>query len=59
MASLEEATALKDKGNAAFKKQDYETAVEFYTKAIGLNDKEPSYYTNRAQVCMRNFTDHP
>lgn len=46
----EEATALKNKGNEAFKNQDWPTAVDFYTKAIELWDKEPSFYTNRAQV---------
>lgn len=48
--SKEEAVALKDKGNAAFKEHDWPTAIEFYTKAIETYDKEPSFYTNRAQV---------
>jgi serine/threonine-protein phosphatase 5 len=46
----EEATALKNKGNDAFKNQDWPAALEYYTKAIELWDKEPSFYTNRAQV---------
>ena len=50
MTAQEEATALKNKGNDAFKAQDWATAVEFYTKAIDLYDEEPSFYTNRAQV---------
>ena len=48
----DEATALKNKGNDAFKNQDWPAALEFYTKAIELWDKEPSFYTNRAQVIM-------
>lgn len=48
--TAQEATALKNKGNDAFKAQDWATAVEFYTKAVDLYDEEPSFYTNRAQV---------
>ena len=55
--TAQEATALKNKGNDAFKAQDWATAVEFYTKAIDLYDEEPSFYTNRAQV--RSLTLHP
>lgn len=46
-----EATELKNKGNEAFKQQDWPTAVDWYTKAIDAYDQEPSFYTNRAQVC--------
>jgi serine/threonine-protein phosphatase 5 len=53
----EEATQLKNKGNEAFKNQDWATAVDFYTKAIELWDKEPSFYLNRAQVCGRTLAD--
>ncbi|KAH7117942.1 Metallo-dependent phosphatase-like protein [Dendryphion nanum] len=49
----EEATQLKNKGNEAFKKQDWPAAVDFYTKAIELYDKEPSFYTNRAQANIK------
>ncbi|PSN68504.1 hypothetical protein BS50DRAFT_573410 [Corynespora cassiicola Philippines] len=45
-----EAVELKNKGNEAFKKQDWPSAVDFYTKAIDAYDQEPSFYTNRAQV---------
>lgn len=48
----EEAVALKEKGNEAFKQHDWPTAIEFYTKAIESYDQEPSFYTNRAQVCV-------
>lgn len=50
MGSAEEAVALKEKGNQAFKQHDWPTAVDFYTQAIAANPKEPSFYTNRAQV---------
>jgi hypothetical protein len=54
----EEATQLKNKGNEAFKNQDWPAALEFYTKAIELWDKEPSFYTNRAQVGSRRPAAH-
>lgn len=44
------AVALKNQGNEAFKKHDWGTAVEFYSKAIELDDTEPTYFANRAQV---------
>ena len=50
---LEEATALKNKGNEAFKKQDWPAAVDWYTKAIDLYDQEPSFFTNRAQANIK------
>jgi hypothetical protein len=46
-----QAIALKEKGNDAFKKHDYPTSVDFYSKAIERYDQEPSFFTNRAQVC--------
>ncbi|KAH7073483.1 Metallo-dependent phosphatase-like protein [Paraphoma chrysanthemicola] len=49
----EEATELKNKGNEAFKNHDFPTALEFYTKAIELYDKDPSFYTNRAQAHIK------
>ena len=50
MSVPEEAVALKEKGNAAFKVHDWQGAINFYTQAIEKWDKEPSFYTNRAQV---------
>jgi serine/threonine-protein phosphatase 5 len=47
---MEEATALKNKGNDAFKNKDWPKAIDLYTQAIDKYDKEPSFYTNRAQV---------
>ncbi|RMX85643.1 hypothetical protein D0869_03671 [Hortaea werneckii] len=52
MAS-EEAIAMKNKGNEAFKNHDWPTAIEHYTKAIELYDKEPSFYSNRAQANIK------
>lgn len=49
----QEAVDLKNKGNKAFAAGDWPSAIDFYTKAIELNDKEPTFYTNRAQVCRR------
>lgn len=46
----EQAVALKNEGNKAFASHDWPTAIEHYTQAIALNDKEPAFYANRAQV---------
>lgn len=51
-SKVDEANALKNEGNKAFAAHDWRTAIEFYTKAIELNDKEPTFYSNRAQVCQ-------
>jgi len=45
-----EALEEKDKGNAAYKKRDFDTAIVHYDKAIELNPKEMSFLTNRAAV---------
>ena len=50
MAAVEDAVSFKEKGNKAFKEHDWPTAISFYTQAIELNDKDPAFYTNRAQV---------
>lgn len=44
------AVALKNQGNDAFKKHDWPTAIDFYTQAIEIDDAEPTYFANRAQV---------
>ncbi|KAK9385626.1 hypothetical protein V1515DRAFT_607373 [Lipomyces mesembrius] len=47
-----EATAkandLKAKGNTAFSKKDFKTALEYYTQAIKTNPTEPIFLSNRA-----------
>ncbi|BAF09477.1 hsp70-Hsp90 organizing protein [Oryza sativa Japonica Group] len=40
----------KEAGNAAYKKKDFETAIQHYTKAMELDDEDISYLTNRAAV---------
>ncbi|KAG8623895.1 hypothetical protein KVT40_008871 [Elsinoe batatas] len=50
---MEEAVALKNKGNEAFKNKDWPGAVEYYSQAIEKYDKEPSFYTNRAQAHIK------
>lgn len=45
------AVALKNQGNEAFKKHDWAGAIDFYSKAIEVDDTEPTYFANRAQVC--------
>ncbi|PSR91560.1 Hsp70-Hsp90 organizing protein [Actinidia chinensis var. chinensis] len=42
----------KEAGNAAYKKKDFETAIEGYTKAIELDDEDISFLTNRAAVYL-------
>eukprot|EP00271_Cylindrocystis_brebissonii_P015448 TRINITY_DN38347_c0_g1_i1.p1 TRINITY_DN38347_c0_g1~~TRINITY_DN38347_c0_g1_i1.p1 ORF type:complete len:586 (+),score=186.26 TRINITY_DN38347_c0_g1_i1:283-2040(+) len=44
--------AIKEKelGNAAYKKKEFDTAIEHYTKAIELDDTDISFITNRAAV---------
>lgn len=46
----EKAVALKNEGNKAFKAHNWPTAIDFYSKAIELDDTEPTYFANRAQV---------
>jgi serine/threonine-protein phosphatase 5 len=49
-SSEEQAVSFKNDGNKAFAAHDWPTAIDLYTKAIGLDDKQPVYYSNRAQV---------
>lgn len=42
----------KEAGNAAYKKKDFETAIQHYTKAIELDDEDISFITNRAAVYL-------
>jgi stress-induced-phosphoprotein 1 len=47
-----EAQNEKEKGNAAYKKKDFETAIAHYTKAMELDNEDISYITNRAAVYL-------
>jgi stress-induced-phosphoprotein 1 len=38
----------KEKGNEAYKKKDFEAALNHYNKATELDPINMSYYTNRA-----------
>jgi len=53
-AEQKKAEALKEKeaGNAAYKKKDFDTAIQHYTKALELDDEDISYLTNRAAVYL-------
>ncbi|XP_060179980.1 hsp70-Hsp90 organizing protein 3-like [Lycium barbarum] len=42
----------KEAGNAAYKKKDFENAIQHYTKAIELDDADISFLTNRAAVYL-------
>ena len=54
MTAIEEATALKQKGNKAVANHEWINAIEAYTQAIELNDQDATYFCNRAQVPYPN-----
>ncbi|CAH1396592.1 unnamed protein product [Nezara viridula] len=43
----------KEKANSLFKSQQYEGAIEFYTKAIELDPNNAIYYSNRSFAYMK------
>lgn len=43
---------LKEKGNAAFKKMQWNKAVNYYSEAIKLNEANATYYCNRAAAYL-------
>lgn len=53
-AKESKAQALKEKelGNAAYKKKDFDTAIQHYTKAMELDDEDISYIMNRAATYL-------
>ncbi|KAH1089680.1 hypothetical protein J1N35_016937 [Gossypium stocksii] len=48
----EKALKEKETGNAAYKKKDFETAIQHYTEAMEIDDEDISYITNRAAVYL-------
>ncbi|XP_051895948.1 tetratricopeptide repeat protein 12 [Pristis pectinata] len=47
------ASALKEKGNAAFEKEDYVAAVQYYTEGLEKLRDFQALYTNRAQAYIK------
>ena len=47
----------KNKGNAAYKKKNFDEAIKCYDKAIEINPKEMNYYGNKIAVLtvQKNF----
>ncbi|KAL3814407.1 hypothetical protein ACJIZ3_015675 [Penstemon smallii] len=50
--SMDAAELLKEKGNAAYKGKQWNKAVSYYTEAIKLNEKNATYYSNRAMAYL-------
>ncbi|KAG8374760.1 hypothetical protein BUALT_Bualt10G0029300 [Buddleja alternifolia] len=42
----------KEAGNSAYKKKDFDTAIQHYSKAIDIDDEDISFLTNRAAVYL-------
>ncbi|CAI5516547.1 unnamed protein product [Closterium sp. Naga37s-1] len=51
-ARRQEAVREKEAGNAAYKRKEFESAVEHYSKAIELDDSDVTFLTNRAAVFL-------
>ncbi|CAA6666818.1 unnamed protein product [Spirodela intermedia] len=47
-----EAQKEKEAGNSTYKKKDFDTAIQHYTKALELDDEDISFLTNRAAVYL-------
>mmetsp|Transcript_70788 Transcript_70788/g.166100 ORF Transcript_70788/g.166100 Transcript_70788/m.166100 type:complete len:441 (-) Transcript_70788:118-1440(-) len=52
-----EAEVYKQRGNDAFKKGDWDLAIKEYNKAINLDPKQASFYSNRA-ACWSSKGNH-
>ena len=46
MSAADQAAAFKAKGNEFFKAKNYETAVEWYSKAVDADPQNRVYYSN-------------
>lgn len=51
-SQLKAAEISKEKGNVAYKGKQWHKAVNFYSEAIKLNEKNATYYSNRAAACL-------
>lgn len=49
----EASLAIKAVGNELFAKGEFKLAIEKYSEAIGVYNKEPSYYTNKAACLIK------
>ena len=45
-----EAKAEKEAGNAAYKKRQFDEAIQHYNRALELDDSDISYLTNRCPI---------
>jgi len=54
---IEQAMKHKQDGNKYFVQKEYADAIEHYTKAISVNPKEPTFYSNRS-ACYHNLTQY-
>jgi len=50
MSAKEQAQQAKDRGNAAFKKGDFDEAVQAFSQAISLDPSDPVFWSNRSMV---------
>lgn len=50
---MSQAIKLKDQGNEQLKAQKYQEAVDSYTQAIALDNTNPVFFSNRAQVHIK------
>jgi serine/threonine-protein phosphatase 5 len=56
-SAKDQALALKEEGNKAFRSKNWQEAYDKYTEAIKLDNKNVVYYTNRAAALqeMRRY----
>ncbi|CAI0400428.1 unnamed protein product [Linum tenue] len=52
------ADVAKEKGNQAYKDKQWQKAIGYYTEAIKLNDKNATYYSNRAAAYLELKSFH-
>ncbi|WOH04918.1 hypothetical protein DCAR_0624330 [Daucus carota subsp. sativus] len=50
--NMDASDLLKEKGNAAYKKKEWNKAVSYYTEAIKLNEGNATFYSNRAAAYL-------